>query len=137
MFAQQGFHRSDPYRDVTLAISGQFYCEISPAEEILAYDYHRKLLLSKGRSEATQISKDIYYIQEVLLEDGFLYFAVYNRSNRAVTIRTKAFQNLNKEIPPAQELDRKLPAGEEFIMFERIRTYGIWTSSLCGVQIIE
>lgn len=91
VFTDHQFYPSDPCREFTLAISGHSYCEISPADERLTVDFHRKLLLSRGHDLATQISQDVYFIQEVLVEEGLVYVAAYNRSNRPVKVRTKYF----------------------------------------------
>jgi hypothetical protein len=40
-------------------------------------------------------------------------------------------------VNPVPAINNKIAPKEEFILFEKIPEFGVWTSGLCGVQIIE
>ena len=86
---EQGFHDIDPFREATLGICGQYYCTVEPAPPGLADNFHPKLFLSRAREVNQQLLPNVYEANEVLLDEGYLYTAVINDSDKPVRVMVK------------------------------------------------
>ena len=137
VYTEQEFYDIDPFQEATLGICGQYYCTVESAPQGITDKFHSKLFLSRAREVNQQLIPSIYEANEVLRQEGYLYAAVINDSDKPVRVMVKAYDNLNRGVKKVEQGVREIQPKSNLILYQKIPNNKEWTSKLCGIQLIQ